>query len=127
MATLRYLEGDPLSLALWEKSSKPLLQNAEHGQGPFGPGHGCFLHTRGETVALFHATEGESDGSQGRKCRMQRVKWAEGGPCMGHVVGTSTTDLDSFARDAGLSTLDAKKVEADGHSGCILHALRRQG
>jgi GH43 family beta-xylosidase len=54
MATLQLIGNDPLDPSSWQKSSAPLLQNRGDGRGPYGPGHGCFLHAGGETVALFH-------------------------------------------------------------------------
>lgn len=127
MATLKYLGGDPLSSASWRKSSKPLLKNAEHGQGPFGPGHGCFMHFGNETLAMFHATEKDTDGSQGRRCRVQKVEWGDHGPHMGDVVGESTRDLEVFSQNAESSVHGAKRVESGGQPGCILHALRGEG
>ncbi|KAK5133211.1 hypothetical protein LTR08_008046 [Meristemomyces frigidus] len=96
MATLRYLGGDPLQPWSWQKADKPLLQNRDDGLGPFGPGHGCFLHADGETVALFHATDRDTDGNQNRRCRMQRVRWTLNGPDMGGYVGAQTTDVNLF-------------------------------
>ncbi|KAK4631378.1 hypothetical protein CLAFUW4_02662 [Fulvia fulva] len=89
MATLRFVGKDPLDPDSWEKSSGPLLQNAEQG-GPYGPGHGSFLHFDDITVCLFHATDKDTDGNQGRKCRLQRVFWTEDGPYMGQTVGHTT-------------------------------------
>ena len=89
MATLRLVGKDPLNPASWQKCSEPLLQNAEHG-GPYGPGHGSFLHFEDSTVCLFHATDRDTDGNQGRKCRLQRVVWTESGPYMGAIVGHTT-------------------------------------
>ncbi|KAF2165050.1 glycoside hydrolase family 43 protein [Zasmidium cellare ATCC 36951] len=98
MATLEYLGGNPLDPASWKKSTEPLLQDSDDGQGPFGPGHGCFLNFGGETVALFHATDSDTDGNQGRKCRLQRVEWSDQGPHMGEVLGSSTRDIDMFSK-----------------------------
>lgn len=75
MATLQYLPNSnptsstdgPLDPSSWVQSTSPLLQNRPDGTGPFGPGHGCFLHSSadgGETVALFHATDKDADGNQ---------------------------------------------------------------
>jgi len=119
MATLEYLGGDPLDPRVWRKSEKPLLQNREDGVGPYGPGHGCFLHAGGETVALFHATDRDTDGNQNRRCRtssdsirlrvhadsllstpgMQRVRWTADGPDMGGYVGAQTTDVQAFLQE----------------------------
>ncbi|KAK3718719.1 hypothetical protein LTR37_004938 [Vermiconidia calcicola] len=94
MATLQYLpisaNAGPLDPRSWRKSIDPLLQNRPDGKGPFGPGHGCFLNLEDEgTVVFFHATDRETDGNRNRKCRMQRLKWIEGGPDMGGYVGDS--------------------------------------
>ncbi|KAF2766135.1 Arabinanase/levansucrase/invertase [Teratosphaeria nubilosa] len=96
MATLQYLGGDPLHPSSWSKSKAPLIQNRADGLGPYGPGHGCFLHVDGETLALFHATDRDTDGNQNRRCRMQRLRWTPRGPDMGGYVGTATTDVDFF-------------------------------
>ncbi|TKA33398.1 hypothetical protein B0A54_14095 [Friedmanniomyces endolithicus] len=99
MATLEYLGGDPLDPRAWRKSETPLLQNREDGIGPYGPGHGCFLHAGGETVALFHATDRDTDGNQNRRCRMQRVRWTASGPDMGGYVGAQTSDVEVFLQE----------------------------
>lgn len=96
MALLRLVGDDPLWAPNWQKAENPLLQNADHGEGPFAPGHGCFLQLGDDTVALFHATDKDTDGNQGRKCRMQRVAWTDAGPSMGNVIGRSTRDIDQF-------------------------------
>lgn len=99
MATLQYLPGEgksPLDPSSWVKSTEPLIENRPDGNGPFGPGHGCFLHADGETVALFHATDKPTDGNMNRRCRMQRVRWTASGPDMGRYVGAATTEMDVF-------------------------------
>lgn len=101
MAVLRYLPhegGGPLDAESWVKSDTPLLQNRLDGKGPYGPGHGCFLHADGQTVALFHATDRETDGNMNRRCRMQRVRWTHSGPDMGGYVGEGTREVDVFLR-----------------------------
>jgi GH43 family beta-xylosidase len=100
MATLQYLGGDPLSPESWKKSAKPLLQNAEHGKGPFGPGHGNFVNVGEETLAVFHATDGRGDGHGNRKARMQRVVFGEEGPFMGGEVGGVTRDVARFSGES---------------------------
>lgn len=126
MATLRYVGGDPLDPKAWSKSSKPLLRNSEDGEGPFGPGHGCFLTFGNETVGLFHATDKDTDGNQGRKCRLQRVEWTEEGPHMGEFVGCPWAEVKSISHALGLSASDVKRQEGEAPS-CILHALQGQG
>lgn len=98
MATLTYFPGqDPLLPSSWKKSSKPLLQNAGHLKGPFGPGHGNFVHIGTETMAVFHATDRPDDGHGNRKCRMQRVMFTPDGPFMNNTVGPYTRDLAKFS------------------------------
>ena len=91
MATLRYLPAwdghGPLDPRSWRKGDAPLIQNRPDGNGPYGPGHGCFLHEDGETFALFHATDQNTDGNRNRRCRMQRVRWTEKGAGHGRICG----------------------------------------
>lgn len=87
MNTLRFVGGDPLSPESWEKSMKPLLQNGPHGNGPWGPGHGSFIHLGSNTVCIYHATDGPGDGWGNRKARVQRLEWTANGPSMGDGVG----------------------------------------
>jgi GH43 family beta-xylosidase len=94
--TLRFLGGSPLEPRSWQKSDVPLLQSGTHG--PYGPGLGCFLNFKDSTVAFFHTTDNENDGASGRKCKMQRVRWTAGGPCMDQVVGPVTRDVALFTK-----------------------------
>ncbi|KAI1172489.1 glycoside hydrolase family 43 protein [Nemania sp. FL0916] len=91
MATLRYRGGSPLLATSWTKSRAPLLQRHKRSAtGPFGPGHGSFLHVgKGEVVAVYHATDAPSDGWQNRRARVQRVAFtrAAGEPYMGKSFG----------------------------------------
>lgn len=111
MATLKYLGGDPLLPQSWKKSDRPLLQNAGHDKGPFGPGHGNFVHIGDETMGVFHATDMPNDGHSNRKCRMQRVVFDENGPFMGNHVGEHTRDI---ARFSGGSSAGGRE---DAHQG----------
>lgn len=110
MAALKYVGGDPLLPASWVKSARPLLQNADHDKGPFGPGHGNFVHIGDETMAVFHATDKPDEGHGNRKCRMQRVVFDHDGPNMGGCVGPYTRDIARFSGsgDSGHGSQDGK-------------------
>lgn len=122
MATLQYLGGDPLERESWRKSERPLLQNREDGLGPYGPGHGCFLRAGGETVALFHATDRDTDGNRNRRCRMQRVRWTSRGPGMGGYVGASTKDVNVFLEHQPEIVSNLPATEGGGLCS-LVHAL----
>jgi hypothetical protein len=64
----------------------PLIQS--HDRGPWGPGHGSFLHIGDDVVCVYHATDNPDDGWGNRKARMQRVVFTPEGPFMGGGVGT---------------------------------------
>ncbi|KAF2663799.1 Arabinanase/levansucrase/invertase [Microthyrium microscopicum] len=88
MNTIRYLGGDPVDPRSWSKSRRPLLTaRGPNGGGPYGPGHGSFVQTMGETWAVFHGTDRETDGWENRKARVQRVVWTAEGPYMSGTVG----------------------------------------
>ncbi|KAI1751856.1 glycoside hydrolase family 43 protein [Xylaria castorea] len=89
MATLKYRGGEPLDPSSWRKSEAPLLQmHKQSGTGPFGPGHGSFLHIGGgHVIAVYHATDGPDDGWGNRRARVQRVAFTEKGPYMGKSFG----------------------------------------
>lgn len=70
----------------WRKSKKPLIENASE-RGPYAPGHGMFMELEEGTVAVFHATDNDNDGWNGRKARVQRVNFTDEGPEMGGCVG----------------------------------------
>ena len=88
MATLRYVGGDPLRGDSWRKGAEPLMA-AREPMGPWGPGHGSFVHlgggngegdTAGGMLAVFHATDKPTDGWVNRKARVQRVSFTADGP-----------------------------------------------
>ena len=87
MNTLRYTGGEPLDPRSWQKSMRPLISNGPHGRGPWGPGHGCFMHVGDDVVGVYHATDSPTDGWENRKARMQRVVFTPEGPFMGGGVG----------------------------------------
>ncbi|GAB7347113.1 hypothetical protein MBLNU459_g3238t1 [Dothideomycetes sp. NU459] len=96
MNTLQFVGGDPLDPQSWQKGSKPLLKNGNHDRGPWGPGHGSFVHIGDEVVGIYHATDSPGDGWNNRKARMQRVIFRSEGPFMGEGVGPLTTSLEVF-------------------------------
>ena len=100
MATLRYLGGDPLDPHSWRRGRKPLITSKPGGRGPqagpYGPGHGSFINVGGETVAVFHAKDGDEGGWEGRKARVQRVTWTQDGPEMGGVTGPIVMNEQAF-------------------------------
>ena len=118
MATLRYQGGNPLDRNSWMKSGQPMVQNAAHNQGPFGPGHGNFLHLGNETIAVFHATDRDTDGHGNRKARCQRVLWTNAGPYMGEVVGPATRDMNAFLGGSQTGSLERE------HGGHVQQHLR---
>ena len=124
MATLQFLGGNPLNPAAWRKSKKPLLQNRPDGLGPYGPGHGCFIHEGGETLALFHATDRVTDGNQNRRCRMQRVRWTATGPDMGGYVGPQTTDVEVFLRSPPADESTPLSSERQGKLSNLIRAIK---
>lgn len=98
MNTLRYKSGDPLNPESWQKACRPLIQSAPHEKGPWGPGHGCFVHVGDETMAVYHATDGPNDGRHNRKARIQRLVFKDGEPYMGGVVGLVVRNYEEFLR-----------------------------
>lgn len=52
MNCLRWTGGDPLRPDSWQKSMKPLIKNGPHGNGPWGPGHGSFMHIGDDVVGM---------------------------------------------------------------------------
>ncbi|KAF4553850.1 putative glycosyl hydrolases family 43 protein 2 [Elsinoe fawcettii] len=96
MNTIQYLGGDPLNHASWRKGRQPLITNNNRGAGPWGPGHGSFIHIGNETVGIFHATDSPTDGWNNRRARMQRVIFKDGQPFMGGKVGPLTRNYDEF-------------------------------
>lgn len=100
MSTLKFAGGDPLDPRNWLKAAQPLIQRRKHGGSPFGPGHGSFLDVGGDTVGIFHATDGEADGWENRKARIQRVGWSQEGPYMGEV-GPLVHSVQHYLAPAG--------------------------
>lgn len=97
MAVLNYRGGNPLNPGSWIKDTKPLLQSAPGRRGPWGPGHGSFVHLGNETIAVYHATDNPTDGWANRKARVQRIAWTMHGPSMGTHCGPLTTDINGEA------------------------------
>lgn len=87
LAVLHYNGGNPLDPQSWPKGQEPLLQAADGGRGPFGPGHGNFVTAGADTICVFHATDSPTDGWNNRKARWQRVYFNENGPFMGLYCG----------------------------------------
>lgn len=114
MATLQFLGGDPLDENSWRKSQTPLIKSAQHGKGPWGPGHGSFLQVGNEVLAVYHATDGPGDGWGNRKARVQRVVFKPQGPWMGESVGEMTGDYQKFVGDSA----------GGGEGGDTRHGLR---
>lgn len=87
MNLLYYTGGPPLDVTSWCKSNTPLLKASRDDSPPYGPGHGNFVLVNGpggpEVWGVFHATD-EKTGWEGRKARLMRVGWGEGGPFMGN-------------------------------------------
>ncbi|CAJ2500084.1 Uu.00g029370.m01.CDS01 [Anthostomella pinea] len=117
MASLQFLGGDPLAPASWRKSAAPLIETAEGGRGPFGPGHGSFLDLGdGQVVAVYHATDRPTDGWENRRARVQRVAFTPEGPYMGKAFGMEAKDNGKGNGKAGrlLGRLKAKVKGAGG-------------
>ncbi|QDS75620.1 hypothetical protein FKW77_006706 [Venturia effusa] len=114
MNTLYYSGGDPLHPGSWHKSRRPLIQNSEGRGGPFGPGHGCFVNVGSETWAVYHATDREDQGWDGRKARVQRVLWGREGPEMGGCVGTLVKDPGLFMSGAGCAESGGGRGQGGG-------------
>lgn len=86
MNILYYTGGAPLDPMSWAKSANPLLQRSRDDTPPYGPGHGNFVLVNApggtEVWGVFHATDAKT-GWEGRRARLMRVGWGEGGPFMG--------------------------------------------
>ncbi|KAH7110354.1 alpha-L-arabinofuranosidase II, partial [Dendryphion nanum] len=100
MNVLEYKGGDPLAGNSWEKWRQPLLRASSDGEAPYGPGHGNFVLVDApggpEVWGVFHATDGRT-GWAGRRARVMRVGWGDGGPYMGDgECGRCTGDVDHF-------------------------------
>ncbi|KAI5864779.1 glycoside hydrolase family 43 protein [Durotheca rogersii] len=116
MATLQLIEGgDPLNPASWHKGKGPLIQTREYTDqvdgggdnggrgigGPFGPGHGCFVHVEDQVVAVYHATDTPTDGWQNRRARAQRLVFTNDGPYMGVPPGLAAQALLGRRQEKG--------------------------
>ncbi|KAH8721557.1 glycosyl hydrolase [Phaeosphaeriaceae sp. PMI808] len=100
MNILYYTGGHPLDVTSWAKSNCPLIQSSRDGTPPYGPGHGNFVLVDApggpEVWSVFHATDAKT-GWEGRKARLMRVGWGEGGPFMGSgECGRCCTVVDHF-------------------------------
>ncbi|KAH8159246.1 hypothetical protein CIB48_g8997 [Xylaria polymorpha] len=99
MATLKYRGGEPLDPSSWQKSRAPLLQmHKQSGTGPFGPGHGSFLHVGGgHVIAVYHATDSPNDGwGEQAGARPACCIYREG-PVHGEVIWGGGTDEERWA------------------------------
>lgn len=115
MNTLRLLpNSDPLDPSSWQKGHRPLIQNSQHGHGPWGPGHGCFLDLGSETVGVYHATDGPGDGWENRRARCQRVAFGPDGPSMGGQVGP-LSDIKAFMGGQGEASSQGKASREKKH------------
>lgn len=100
MNILYYTGGHPLDVRSWAKSNQPLLQRSHDDSPPYGPGHGNFVPISGpggdEIWGVFHATDAKT-GWEGRKARLMRVGWGQGGPFMGNgQCGRCCGDVGHF-------------------------------
>lgn len=121
MATLRYLGGDPLDPRSWQKARKPLIEGAR-GRGPFGPGHGNFVHLGNEVIGVFHATDKPTDGWNGRKARAQKLIFGgDGEPYMGGSVGQNLSQPDGPHGHAQ----QGDPPESKGGLKGLLHGLKK--
>ncbi|KAI0474661.1 glycoside hydrolase family 43 protein [Xylaria cf. heliscus] len=116
MATLRYRGGEPLDPSSWQKSKAPLLQKprGSEGSGPFGPGHGSFLHVGGgHVIAVYHATDDPNDGWGNRRARVQRVAFTDKGPYMGKSFGVEGPTKRDGLLARFVARLGRKKTRED--------------
>ncbi|KAH3904284.1 hypothetical protein HBI56_008690 [Parastagonospora nodorum] len=100
MNVLYYTNGHPLDPMSWCKSNTPLLTASRDSTPPYGPGHGNFVLVDGpggpEVWGVFHATDART-GWEGRKARLMRVGWNQGGPFMGSgECGRCCSDVQHF-------------------------------
>ncbi|UPX11898.1 uncharacterized protein EKO05_0002482 [Ascochyta rabiei] len=102
MNVLYWTGGHPLDPRSWAKSNNPLLQASRDDSPPYGPGHGNFVLVNGpggaEVWGVFHATDAKT-GWEGRKARVMRVGWGQGGPFMGSgECGRCCADVNHFVQ-----------------------------
>lgn len=112
--TMQYIGGDPLNRASWRKGTRPLIQTNNRNRGPWGPGHGSFIHVGNETIHIYHATDSPTDGWNNRKARAQRVVFVNGQPDMGGVVGPMASSFQEFVgASAGYRPSDGQPADGD--------------
>lgn len=125
MNTLQYIRGDPLNRSSWRKNMQPLISNNNGTSGPWGPGHGSFIHIGNETLGIFHATDRETDGWGNRKARMQRLVFRNGQPFMGNAVGPLTFDFAEFiGGSAGFGTSSTNSHQTHSGLGGLMHKIK---
>ncbi|KAH9860855.1 hypothetical protein IAQ61_010589 [Plenodomus lingam] len=133
MNVLYYTGGHPLDPTSWAKSNKPLLQASRDDSPPYGPGHGNFVLVSGpsgpEVWGIFHATDAKT-GWEGRKARVMRVGWGNGGPFMGNgECGRCCGEVEHFIQGCpgGVCGGRGHGGSAGGGGGSFLQPGRQGG